>query len=294
VEDQVADLAAHVRGLGHDLVTFVEDESPRMQASAEVTMGRYTAMPPFIQKAYWDHGMGGGPESAVSKPARIAPEQARHYLLVRYASLLPGVVSNDILEGYFSDECRPWVVQSLMAGMAPKTHSDYVDDPTPYRGVGDADESPEAERSPAYRLRGHEEFLSLMRFCRDERLIREAPLSIEGVVVEGDEAVVAILRPTPAGAILALIQFAGRPAVARVRLAEPVDTPAAQRAAAGCPHQREWTAREILRSVSETLPAAGGAISGGRALDVPLAPYGFRVMELTLNSGETPRTHKPG
>ena len=64
--------------------------------------------------------MGGGPQSRQPEPPRIAPEQARDYLLVRYASLLPGALSNDVLEGYHSESARPWIVQSLLSGVVPK------------------------------------------------------------------------------------------------------------------------------------------------------------------------------
>jgi hypothetical protein len=274
VEDQVRELAAMLRELGGDLITFVEDESLAMQASCELTAGRYHAAPPFFKKAYWDHGMGGGPEAQIDPPSRIPPEVARDYLRIRYASLLPGTVTNDIVEGYISEAVRPWVVQSLLAGTVPKTHSNYLATPETYLAI-DADEPPAAERAPAHRLRGTEEFLTLMRFCRDEPLVRDTARSIDGVVVEGDAAVVGILRPTPERCLLTLIQFADRPATVQVSLAEPVDIPACERAGVGEPARTAWTARELLHSMVET-----DAAPGTLPMTVTLGPYGFRIFEL--------------
>lgn len=280
VEDQVRELAAHVRTLGDDLLTFVEDEGLALQASCEMTMGRYTAVAPNLSGAYVDPGMQGGPEMA-GKPVRIPPEMARHYLLVRYASLLPRVVSNDIIEGYFSEHARPWTVQSLLAGMVPKTHSQYIDDAATFHPWGGADDPPEADKDPARRLRGTEEFLTLLRFCREEPLIREAPLSIEGVAVDGDAAVVGLLRLSGHKALLALIQFADRPAHVTVRLAEPIDVPAIDRKRTGRPDQQNWTAREIMRSMVDIEASTDGVISGKTACNFHVAPYGFRLFELT-------------
>ena len=281
VADQVCELAEFVRGLGPDLITFVEDEFLAVQGACEMTVGRYTAMPPFLKKAYWDHGMGGGPEAAVTPPARIPPEMARDYLLVRYASLLPDVVSNDIAEGYYSEECRPWTVQSLVAGAVPKTHNQYVDDAATFRRLGDAPEPSDAEKQPDRRIQGTNEFLHLMRFCRDEPLVRDVPLTIEGVAVEGDGAVVGILRPGDGRALLVLMQFANRSARVKVWLAAPVDVPATQRDAAGRPDKRAWRVREIMHSMVDPEAARAGRISGRSAYDVEIAPYGFPIFELT-------------
>lgn len=279
VEDQVCELAAYVRTLGPELLTFVEDEGLAIQGSCEMTMGRYTAVAPNLPGGTFDPGMQGGPEQH-GTPTRIPPEMARHYLLVRYASLLPGAVSNDVLEGYFSEHARPWTAQSLLAGMVPKTHSHYISDSGAFVSIGGtADPSP-AEQAPAHRLRGTEEFLSLLRFCRDEPLIRHAPLSIEGVVVEGDAAVVGLLRPAGERSLLVVLQFADRPAQVSVRLAAPGDVPAIDREQAGHPEQRRWTAREILRSMVEEQAAPAGTISGEVALHVALGPCSFRVFEL--------------
>ncbi len=275
VEDQVRELATMMRGLGEGLITFVEDESLAMQASCEMTAGRYHAAAPFFKKAYWDHGMGGGPEAQVDPPSRIPPELARDYLRIRYASLLPGTVTNDIVEGYISEAVRPWVVQSLLAGTVPKTHSNYLATPETYIAI-DADEPPAAEKDPAHRLRGTEEFLDLMRFCRNEPLVRDTPLSIDGVLVDGDAAVVGLLRPTPERCLLTLIQFADRPATVTVSLADPVDVPASERARAGEPQDAAWTARELLHGMVETAPVPSGALP----LTVTLGAFGFRIFEL--------------
>jgi len=279
VEDQVRELAAYVRTLGTELVTFVEDESLTTQACCEITVGRYHAAPPFFKKAYWDHGMGGGPEAGIAPPSRIPPECAREYLLIRYASLLPGTVSNDILEGYISEETRPWVVQSLLAGMVPKTHSNYLQTPERYIPI-DADDPPAAEQAPAHRRRGYEEFISLIQFCRDEPLIRDTPLSIEGVVITGDDAVVGLLRPTSDRCLLTLIQFAGHSADVSVQLADPCDVPACAYAQAGQPASGLWEAHELLASMVETMSQPMTTVSGDQVMTVHLGAYSFRIFEL--------------
>lgn len=281
VESQVAELAEHVRSLGKDLITFVEDEGLRSQTTCEMTMGRYIQSTPYFKKPSWDPGMGGGPQAKGEPPQRIPPELARDYLLIRYGSLLPGVVDNDVLEGYHTEADRPWYVQSLLCGVVPKTHSEYVDDIATIREVHGSDAPNDAERDPVRRKRGLDEFCALLRLCRDEPLVREAPLSIEGVTVEGDAAVVGVLRPVERRALLALIQFANRPARAGVKLAETVDVPAIQRTLAGHPEQHRWSVREILRSMVDAGPAETGVLDGSAAWEIDLAPYGFRVFELT-------------
>ena len=286
VEDQVADLADHVRGLsastGRELITFVEDEGLGCQASCEMTMGRYTATTPFQKKAYWDHGMGGGPAVEMDAPDRIDPEQAREYLLVRYASLLPDGVDNDVLEGYYSEEARPWTVQSLLAGVVPKTHSQHVDDAATFRKIHDAVEVPAEQQSSDHRLKGTAEFLDMVRFCRDEPLVRDAPMTIEGVVVDGDPAVVGILRPGGNRCILGLIQFADRPASVTVRLADPIDVPASQQAQAGHPKRSKWQVREVLRSMVDEPGVGSSSLSETTSLKVEIAPRGFRIFELSM------------
>jgi hypothetical protein len=163
----------------------------------------------------------------------------------------------------------------MLAGTVFKTHSQYIDDPATWRAWGGADEPPAAEKEPKHRLKGHDEFLKLLRLCHDEPLIRTVPLSIAGVNVTGDPAVVGILRPGPSRCLLALIQFAARSASVSIKLTEPFDIPAAERAAAGEPHRRAWSAREILHSmVDSTLPV------GWQFTDIPLAGHGFRILEL--------------
>lgn len=280
VEDQVRELAAFVRTLRPGLITFVEDEGLQLQAACEMTMGRYTAMTPYLKEAYWDHGMGGGPAVDRPAPARIPPGMARDYLLVRYASILPGVVSNDMVEGYYSEEARPWAVQSLLAGMVPKTHYNFIHAPTAFAPIGDAPAVPEPERAPAHRQRGYEEFIALLRFCRDEPLVREAPLSLEAVRVAGAAGVVGILRPSGQRCLLALVNFGGDGASTKVRLGSPADVPESERARAGQPQRSVWAATELCRSMVDAAPHPGGLISGRRGLDVALAPCGFRIFEL--------------
>lgn len=280
VEGQVCELAAHVRTKGQDLVTFVEDGSLALQAACEMTMGRYVPITPFQKELFWDHGMGGHPELEITPPRRINPEEARDYLLVRYASMLPGALSNDIVEGYYSEESRPWTVQSLMSGTVPKTHSQFVDDPITFRFLSDAPEPSASEREPEHRHLGTCEFLSLLQLRRNEPLIQSAPLSIEGVRVDGDRAVVGLLRPGEHRCLLILIQFANRPAKVSVQLMEPVDVPAIVRQAVGRPDLVNWRTHEILRSMMETEPAKDALITSTKSLEVGLAPFSFRIFEL--------------
>ena len=283
VEDQVVELAEFIRASGKDAVLTDEDAGLCAQANCEITSGRYTPMAPYLKKAYWDHGMGGGPAELGAPPARIPPEMARDYLLIRYASLLPGAISEDGVEGYCSEEARPWTVVSMLAGPTTfKTHAEYVNDPLTFRQLGDAPPAGVLARDPEHRRKGHEEFMRLLRLRADEPLVgADTPLSIEGVVADGDGAIVGLLRPTPARCLLVLINFADRPAAGRVRLVEPADVPASQRAAAGQPHVRTWHAREIMRSIADQGAAADAHIGDGAVLPVSLGPYGFRIFELS-------------
>ncbi len=284
VEDQVAELAESIRRSGADAILCDEDSGLAAQAAAEITTGRYTPMAPFFKKAYWDHGMGGGPKELGEPPARIPPERAREYLLIRYASLLPGAISEDGVEGYASEEARPWTVVSMLAGPTTfKTHAEYVNDPLTFRQLGDAPPAGPLARDPAHRRRGHAEFLRLLRLRADEPLIgADTPLSIEGVVVEGDAAVIGLLRPSADRCLLILVNFADRAATVCVRLADPFDVPATQHALAGAPHTVAWQARELLRSIVELAPLAGSiTVSGDDSAPLTLGAYGFRVMELS-------------
>ena len=140
---------------------------------------------------------------------------------------------------------------------------------------------PRAERQPEHRLRGHREFIELLKFSRREPLIREAPVSIEGVVVTGDDAVIGTIRPSRSRAILLLNQFAGRSATVQVTLGEPVDVPAVYREAAGSPNRHEWTVRELFRSMVDQNESRPGQLSGESSREIVLAPHGFRVFEMT-------------
>ena len=280
VEDQVRELAAFVRTLGDELITFVEDARLSAQLGCELTHWRYKASTPRFIAPDWDQGMQGGPTACVSAPPPIPPEMARDYLLVRYASLLPGAVSSDVVEGYYSEAVRPWTVQSLFAGMVPKPHSEYLDTPEQFVPWSGVEEPSAAEQQPAHRLRGHAEFLQLLRYCRDEALIREAPLSIDGVIVDGDAGVVGMLHPTPDRCLLALIQFADRPAHVGVRLTAPDDVPLIHRALAGHPEVRIWRVQEIQRSMVNAEEMAPATLSPAHALEVTLGAFGFRIFEL--------------
>ena len=287
VEDQMRELAEHVRSLGDDLITFSEDCSLAAQATSECTQGRYNSTRPYLSKTPymnkfgWFHGVIGGNQEVDPDPPGLIPfEMVRDYLLVRYASLLPGIPCEDCHDSYHKELQRPWAVQSLIAGQLPRTGSQYLDDPQRWAG-GESDDVPEmTEQEIAARRRSNKEFSDLLKLCRDEPLIRDAAMSIEGVVVEGDAAVVGMIRPTPERCLLAVMQFADRPANVKLTLAPPDDAPAVYRASAGEPQQSEWTATEILNAITNDRPAPPARISGTTALDVQLSAYGFRVFEL--------------
>jgi len=284
VEDQVVELAQRIRSSGHDAVLTNEDGGLGAQATCEITTGRYTPVVPYQKKAYWDHGMGGGPAQLGEPPRRITPEQVRDYLLIRYASLLPFAVSEDGIEGYCSEEARPWTVQTMLAGPTTfKTHCQFVNDPMTFRPLPDAPPAADSARDPEHRRKGHEEFLQLLRFRRDEPLVgNQTPLSIEGVLVEGDPAVVGFLRPTAGRCLLILMNFANQTTTVNVRLAAPIDVPAAQKSVADDPHKKTWKTHERLRSWVNDNPAGDGTISATEALTVQLGAYGFRLYELNL------------
>jgi len=270
VEEQVCEVADFVRSLGQEHITFVEDASLMIQASSGVTTGRYSSSTPHLMKAHWDHGMGGGPQATVDAPALIPPEMAREYLLIRYACLLPGVLSNDGVGGWARED-HPWRVQSLMAGMLPSMGITEIDMP----------DFPDESREEVVRRRQvAEELRALLQLRRDDPLVRRAPLSITGVQVDGDAAVVGILRPSADRCLLTLLQFADRPAQVTIRLAEPNDIPAVQHAQAGVPQHHTWYTHELLHAQPMD-DAESGSISGTDALTVTLGAYGFRVFELT-------------
>ena len=276
------DLAAHVRAQREDALVFIEDENVNMQAASGFTCGRYQPAPPKLKRYWAGIGMPFAPDHPST--VAIAPEQVREYLAMRYASLLPGGVSCDMIEGYYSDASRVWAAQALLAGCAVKTFSTSVNEPEAFELIHDIGMPSEEERSPAHRRRGHEEFCNLLRFCRAEPLLRQAPVSLDGVAVEGDAAVVGLLHASTERCVLALVQFAGRPARVRIRLAAPDDLPADSRAAAGQPQRYAWRAREVLRAMTEPAPLDAGRISGDQALAVQLEPYGYRVFELERQS----------
>ncbi|MCL2701802.1 MAG: hypothetical protein FWE88_08955 [Phycisphaerae bacterium] len=278
VQEQVVALARDLRAEKPDVLMFIEDENVLMQAAGGFTVGRYQPSGPKL-KRYW---AGIGMPMAPDHPSdiRIAPEQVRDYLAMRYASLLPGTVSCDMIEGYYSDACRPWTAQSLLAGCSLKTFSTSVGEPEIFEFVHDNGMPPETERSADHRRRGHEEFCSLLRLVRDEPLIRHEPLSIEGVRVEGDAAVVGLLHATAGRAVLALVQFADRDATVTVRLAEPTDLSPTDAKSADQPHIKRWQIRELLRGFTEINAQKTGELSPDNPLTVNLGRYGFRVLEL--------------
>ncbi len=278
VEDQVAELAETIRKSGKDAILVDEDSGLVEQVVADITTGRYTPMVPFIKKAYWDHGMGGGPKELGDPPARISPEMARDYLLIRYASLLPGAISEDGVEGYCSEEARPWTVVSMLAGPTTfKTHAEYLNDPLTFRQLSDSPPAGQLAHDIQNRQKGYEEFLQILRLRADDPIIgADTPLSIEGVIIDGDTAVVGMLRPTETRCLLIIIQFADRPANVKVRIAKPIDCKCDTN-----PHLQQWKTTEILSSMVNPQPMPDGIISGEKWLEITLGAYGFRVFELT-------------
>ena len=282
VEDQAAEIAEAIRASGKDALLCDEDAGLGAQVACEITTGRYGPTTPYFKKAYWDHGMGGGPKELGEPPPRIPPETVRDYLRIRYASLLPGAISEDGVEGYACEEARPWTVQTLLAGPTTfKTHAEYVNDPLTFRQLPDAPVPGPLAKDPEQRRKGHAEFLRLLKFREQEPLVHaDVPFSIEGVTVAGDAGVVGLLRPTGGRCLLVLINFADCTANVQVRLAEPVDVLAAHRRLAGRPDRKTWQARERMHSIMDPGAAPAGRISGRIALAATLGPYGFRVFEL--------------
>lgn len=259
-----------MRTLREDLLLLVEDEALHAQAGCEMTMGRYHAMAPFFS------------DGSTQFSKRIPPELARDFLLTRYASLLPEVVTNDVIQTYYSHETFPWTVQSLLAGCVPKTFSHMLDygqldkfELNPLMGT-----PPIEEQSADCRRAGNEVLLSLLKLCRDEPLLREAPLSIEGIVVTGDPAVVGMIRPGKNKAILGLMQFANRASNVEIRLGIPCDVTTGNLQEATEALMQEWQVHEILCSMQDSLSSQDAILSESLPIKVSLAPYGFRVFVL--------------
>ena len=290
VEGLVRNLNALVRSIDPQMIMTNEDGGFVSQMHTDMVMGRYTAMPPYRQKAFWDHGMGGGPHCGVSAPERIVPEEARDYLRIKYASLLPGVLCMDIAEGYYCEQHRPWTVEMLLMGMSFKTHSQYVEPTEGFHLIGDAAtvEVPTEDKLPQRRDRGREEFLQLVRLLRDEPLLRNAPRSIEGVAVLGDAAVVGILRPSADRCLLGLLQFAPRAAKVEALLTPADDVPACERQGCGTICEGTWICHELMRSmVDDAESEARQTISASHSLKTTVQAYGFRIYELRRVIGQT-------
>jgi len=101
------------------------------------------------------------------------------------------------------------------------------------------------------------------------------------VVVTGDAAVVGMLRPGHNQAILALVQFADRPAMVAISLAAPEDVPAVERAAAGSPETQIWAITELMHSMADGPSLKQAALRPGVGFSADLGPYGFRIYKLT-------------
>ncbi len=286
VEDQVRQITAEVRALGREtgreLFTIVEDNSLAIQACGEITVGRYSADWPYMIKAAWDFGMGGGPEASVAPPARIATTQVRDYLLVRYGSQLPKVLHNDSMPGYSGEQNRPWVVQAIFCGTVPTTDSNHILKP-PLVVEGNAAKGLSGrELDPEWRRVNFENSFELVRLSEREPLLREFPLSIEGVRIHGDPAVIGIIRPSAKRCLLALVNFTDIAQNVRATLAPMPDIPPPERTAAARAEKKTWNVREIIRSPVDPDPSQDGVISAKKELEVTLAPYGYRLLELKI------------
>jgi len=281
VPDQVLDLVADLHTQNPATNVWIEDNALYAQTAGGVTHSRYFPTPPRLKKALWDPGMRGGPESIVAAPEEITPEMARDYQLLRFASHLPGIVATEGISGYISESCRPWQVTAVMAGSCVVV--DWQDDPGAWTPNVNYPEPPVAERAREHRLRGHAEFLALLQLIRTEPvLLREAPMSMEAVLVDGDAAVLGIVRPGTMRGLLAVIQYANRPAHVCLRLGEPVDVPAIQRVNTEHLHQQRWIAHELMHSLAEQTSQPDGLISSEHELAASLGPYGFRIFALEL------------
>ena len=202
----------------------------------------------------------------------------------RSVEMVGDVVTNDVIQTYYSHETFPWTVQSLLAGCVPKTFSHLLDygqldkfELNPLMGT-----PPIEEQSVDCRRAGNEVLLSLFRLCRDEPLMRDAPLSIEGVVVMGDSAVVGMIRPGKGKAILGLMQFANRASDVGICLGVPCDVTTDKLQEATEALKQEWQVHEILCSMQDSPSLQDSILSGSLSFQVSLAPYGFRVFELQV------------
>ena len=92
--------------------------------------------------------------------------------------------------------------------------------------------------------------------------------------MDGDAAVVGMLRPGSDRCLLALFQFANRPAKVSVTLREAIDAPAASETL-----KSRWTAHELIHSIVDDA-AIRGDVSAVQPVEMCLAPFGFRVFEL--------------
>ena len=158
-------------------------------------------------------------------------------------------------------------MQSLFAGMVPKPHSEYLDTPeqfVPWSGVDEPSAAEQAAGAPPARARGVPAPCCAIAAMSRSSARRRCPST--ACVVDGDAAVVGMLRPTPERCLLALIQFADRPAHVAVRLAAPDDVPPSTATLAGHPEIRAWRVQEIQRSmVNDEVHAPGDTLPGARA-----------------------------
>jgi len=281
IEGQVIELAHYVAELKGENILTNEDCSLLSQNACHMNAGRYTAMAPYHWKAHWDQGMGGGPEAKVSAPERIKPELAKDYLLMLYASMLPGLLMTDMAEGYTTEVNRPWVVQTLLSGNVPKTHSEYLIDTHKYRRVAEIDEPIGIELDEEHRALRHSEFLSLMKLAKDEqRIIRFTPMTIEGVDISGSASAVGMLHADSDEAILAIMQFGDKDCEVEVKLSTPIDVAKVLLAKIDAPQEKEWEVRELLFSSSDEYKGETYKISGDISFKTDISAHGFKIFKL--------------
>ena len=264
---QVLDLYRFVKGLKKDFMLYVEDAALWAHTGSDIIASRYHTCAPAQR------------DGVAIENTRIPPESAREYILTRHACMLPDVVFNDELEGYHSERDFPWIVQSLLSGAVPKFKSgrfDYGQDVV-YGQEAFLLDAPEADRAPGARVAGFERIYGLLRFVRDEPLIREQPLTVEGVEVGGDAAVVGMLKMAESRGVLTLMNFAERPAEVSVKLGYPSDAPEKYREDICRRMDGKFTVREIIGHPEADGLKIEAECSKTAPFAAQLGPYGYKI-----------------
>jgi len=270
VPAQIIELQRYAQGIKPDFLFFIEDAALWAQSGSGFIHSRYTSAAPMLHD-----GISKGEK-------RLPPERAREYLLMQHASMLPDLIFEDEVTGYHCDEDFVWIVQSLMAGGVPKLKSSRIDygQMDVYQPERISTDAPQEQRTSEYRHQGFERMYALMRLVRDEPVIRKQPLTIEGIKIEGDPAVVGFLKVDGCRGILTLINFSGRQVEVSAKFAQPSDVPAMYYDETRRNMEKAFAAEARL-SFPAVQSGVNGKISYDTALKATLAPFGYIVYSLT-------------